>query len=131
VIKLRSKIAVIFLVFVVVTGARAKDVFFESSDGVWSDFTNDLKGRDFYAVLWTFEHYKMKQNMSDVTLVRITPEPKNDRKWSKEDREDPKWKVVIGTSSGHARAYFAPNARGETEEVKKRADAASAFWRNK
>jgi len=73
----------------------------------------------------------MKQNMPDVTLVRITPEPKNDRKWSKEDREDPKWKVVIGTSSGHARAYFAPNARGETEEVKKRADAALAFWRNK
>lgn len=130
-ITLRSKIAVIFLVFVVVTGAHAKDVFFESSVGVWSDFTNDLKGRDFYAVLWTFEHYKLKQNRPEVTLVRITLGPRNDRKWSKEDREDPKWKVVIGTSSGHIRAYFSPYARGETEEVKKRADAALAFWRNK
>lgn len=104
--------------------SRKYDAIFESSDGVWTDSTVDIKGRRFYAVVWEFEAYKLKHHKPTVTLGRITPEPK-------EKKTDLKWKVPLGVSSGRARRFTDGYLPGEIEEIKKRADAAYELWNRK
>ena len=104
--------------------ASASNIVFESSDGVWTDSIIDTKGRDFRQVLWTFEAYKLKEKKPDITLVRITAEPK-------EKEHDLAWKVPFHASSGHAKPYLPIYAKGDTEEVKRRTDAAYDYWNSK
>jgi hypothetical protein len=121
-----------FLSLAAPTGAAAKDVVFESSDGAWTDGTYESKGSGFKETLVSFELYKMKTRKSDVTLVRITSEPKIGLLWSKKDRLNPKWKAPLQPSSGRATHNLSPYRfkNGEMEEVRRRAEAAYAFWKN-
>jgi hypothetical protein len=117
------KILLAILGFGILTvAASASDAVFESSDGMWTDSTIEKKGRDFRAVLWTFEAYKLKQKKPDVTLVRVTPTPQ------KADA-DLKWKVPFGASSGHAKHNLDGYTPAEIEEIKRRTDAALEYWK--
>jgi hypothetical protein len=64
----------------------AKDAVFESSDGLWTDGAYESKGRDFFAILLAFERYKVSANKPELTLVRVTPEPKYGLLRSKKDK---------------------------------------------
>lgn len=72
----------------------ATDVEFQSSDGVWEDWTCRLKGRSFESVLYYFEKYKFQSKRSSAELYRCTPRPSSwNLFWSISDRSDPKWNV--------------------------------------
>lgn len=51
-------------------------VSFQSSDGRWTDGEVLGKGRKFETVVTLFEAYKIKCNVPEVTLHRVTPKPK-------------------------------------------------------
>jgi len=108
-------------------------VIFESSDGAWTDGTYEGQGRGFKDILVSFELYKEKAKKPDVTLVRITPEPKIGLFWSKQDRSNPKWKVPLQSSSGRANVHPESHAlEGEKREaVWKQAEAAYLLRSNK
>ena len=131
---LRFSFWFVFFSLATAPGAVAKDVSFEISDGVWKDGTIGFKGFGFDTVLFGFEDYKLRNNKPDVTLVRVTPEPKFSLFWSKKDQLDPKWKVPLGPSSGHARQNFGiqmPLKEGEIEELRKRVEADLTYWKSK
>ena len=102
------------------------DAVFESSDGVWTDGTCEIKSRDFHAVLWSFEAYRLKHNKPGVTIVRITPEPEHPT-----NNADIKWKVPFAHSSGHAWSQGGSLTEGEIAEIAGRADAAYAEWKSR
>lgn len=104
--------------------AERNNVVFESSDGRWMDFTDNLKGRHFDSVLWTFEAYRFLENQPDVTLVRIT-----ERQEGAKDLVE--WKVPHGLPSGLARAYLQPITPAQHEEIAKRAKATMEYWERK
>lgn len=111
--------------------ASARDATFESSDGLWTDRTVEKKGRNFYTILWGFESYKLKQNKPGVTLVRVTSEPDWGKRSSKKERSDPKWKVPYMLPSGKAKHPIPSYTVEERDEIKKRADKALEYWKNK
>jgi hypothetical protein len=122
----------LFAVIVVVFGkyyrdrqeAQLNNVVFESSDGVWMDFTDNLKGRHFDSVVWTFEAYKLIKQKPDVTMIRITT-----RKERSKDLVE--WKVPLGTSSGKARPFFSGTMPAQRAEIFKRAKLTLEYWKGK
>ena len=71
-------------------------VAFQSSDGRWAEAENSLKGPIFNKIVNDFELYKITCNAPNVTLQRLTVQP---RRWSGEDLcnnySDPKWYVPL------------------------------------
>jgi hypothetical protein len=62
-------VAVLFAVFAALSGPEAR---FESSDGIWHDGTDHLKGRSFGTVQFDFDQYRQLCIRPGVTLVRNT-----------------------------------------------------------
>lgn len=104
--------------------ARLNNVVFESSDGKWTDFTDNLKGRQFGSVAWTFEAYKFSENKPEVTLVRITHRPAG-------AKDLVEWKVPVGISSGEAKPYPAFTKPAQRDEIFRRAKATIEYWAKK
>lgn len=100
------------------------DVRFESSDGLWTDGTVNFKGRDFTAVVWSFESYKLLRHKPDVTLVRVTPDQPG-------HMSGPEWKVPYAPSSGVAKSIITGAKPEQLVEIKKRTDAALEYWRTR
>jgi len=128
---LKMKKLFIILCLIFATSAIAKDVVFESSDGIWTDNTVEMKGRNFRAVLWTFEAYKLKHNKPDVTLVRTTPDPRWNLFRSSKEKSKPEWKVSYSEPSGTAKHPFNSYTEEECREINKRTEASHTYWKNK
>ena len=74
---------------------KGPDVTYQSSDGGWTDFECNMKGRDFKIILSSFNAYKEKNNKPGVTLKRVTKKPKiYNLSWWFADFSDPKWEVT-------------------------------------
>lgn len=79
-------------------GFVATNVAFESSEGVWSDSEVLVKGRDYAAVLVSFEQFKKQCGNRTATLYRTTKtNPFNIFEWWSY-ANDPKWKVPYRSS---------------------------------
>ena len=101
-----------------------ENVTFESSDGIWMDFTDNFKGRTFADVLYTFEKYRLLENKPDVTLLRVTQR-------TPESKDCIEWKVPFARSGGGAKPFLRPLTAKQREEISRRAQAALAYWQSK
>ncbi len=65
---------------------------FQSSDGLWGE--NEVFNRKFHLIVVMFELYKIKCNVPEVTLQRITVRPEGfSIKGLFNDYSEPKWLV--------------------------------------
>jgi hypothetical protein len=73
---------------------KGTDVVYQSSDGEWSDFECNMKGRNFEFIVLVFESYKIRCQKTNAILQRITRKPRiYNLSWWFDDFNDPKWKV--------------------------------------
>ena len=105
------------------------DAIFVSSDGVFADSTCKFQGRGFHCVLFDFEEYRLVQQKDKVSLLRITPDSPWRFMWSRQEREDPMWKVPFRQQDVHPSWYLGSGiTQGQIDEIRRRADAAFEFW---
>ncbi len=55
--------------------SKGTDVAFQSSDGNWADNEVLFKGRGFESMVFYFELYKIRCEVEDVSLQRVTDKP--------------------------------------------------------
>jgi hypothetical protein len=83
----------LFAVFLAWVGYGTTSAAFESSEGNWSDREMTQEGRDFRAVLTSFEEFRQACDRPDATMYRTTERnPLNILAWWNY-AIDPKWKL--------------------------------------
>ena len=81
---------------------------FQSSDANWADNEILAKGRDFHAMVYGFEMYRIQCDASDATLIRTTRRNwLNFNAWSNY-KADIKWKVPYARANKAIGTYYPP-----------------------
>ncbi len=92
--------------------SKGTNVAFQSSDGNWADNESLFKGRDFESIVYYFESYKIRCNVPDAILQRITDKPVifSPQAWF-DDYSDKKWKVpLVSLHQNLHGKYYYPDA---------------------
>ena len=78
--------------------SQGTDVAFQSSDGNWADNEVLFKGRNFESMVFYFELYKIRCDIDNVSLQRLTKKPNifTASRWF-DDYGQKKWKVPLAT----------------------------------
>ena len=107
-------VATLLLVSVPITLWAARDwprvphVSFQSSDGNWADNEVLAKGRDFDAMVFGFELYRIQCDANDAVLVRTTRQNPLNLEARDNYRTDAKWKVPYGRADKSIGTYYPP-----------------------
>ncbi len=87
---------------------RVPHVSFQSSDGNWADNEVLAKGRDFDAMVFGFELYKIQCDANDADLIRTTRQNPLNLEARDNYRADAKWKVPYGMADKSIGTYYPP-----------------------
>lgn len=95
--------------------SKGTDVAFQSSDGNWADNEVLFKGRGFESMVFYFELYKIRCEVEDVSLQRVTDKPSifKASRWF-DDYSQKKWKVPLADHHPNLKgAFYYPNVSME------------------